>query len=557
MHTFIGKSIFSAPFKAGKLTAKLVAAGLLGFSSQILLAAPSLFDNTLQVETVVSTNLSAPLGMAFLGNDDFFVIEKASGKVKRVVGGTVTATVLDLPVNSNSERGLLGIALHPNFPTNPSVYVFWTESSTGADSTVALEVGNPGTSQGYAYGTGTPQPLGNRVDRFTWDSNNQTLTWAANIIKLHAYQNDYNNALQPTTATPAGNHNSGQIRFGQDGKLHIQIGDNGRRGWLQNLTNGPYLALPQAPTLASLPVDDEFGGPQPDNNHLTGAILRLNDDGTTPSDNPFYAAGAAIGGEVGSNIQKLFSYGHRNGYGLAFDPYTGKLWESENGDDSFDEINQVQAGGNYGWIQTMGPLSRMSQFKTIEMNLYNPANAPIGATQQLRYPVSRIAYSGTLGASRMYMLPGATYHDPELSWRYGMPPSGLGFVNGNGLGAANAGTLWSGEARNTNVTGGTNGTVAGGWLMRFKLNNARDHLDLSADPRLSDRVADNGVSYPPPKGTINNQTTGTYKFNGIESETLFVGQNFGVLGDIQTGPDGYLYLVSNTLNAVYRIKPAP
>ena len=64
-------------------------------------------------------------------------------------------------------------------------------------------------------------------------------------------------------------------------------------------------------------------------------ILRLNDDGTTPADNPFFAAGAAIGGEVGANIQKIFSYGHRNGFGMAFDPVAGFLWETENSDDAY------------------------------------------------------------------------------------------------------------------------------------------------------------------------------------------------------------------------------
>ena len=93
------------------------------------------------------------------------------------------------------------------------------------------------------------------------------------------------------------------------------MGDLGRRGWLQNLPNGPFLTAP-------------FGrrhlrGPAPDNAHLSGVILRLNEDGSTPADNPFFAAGAAIGGEVGANIQKIFSYGHRNGFGMAFDPYSG------------------------------------------------------------------------------------------------------------------------------------------------------------------------------------------------------------------------------------------
>jgi glucose/arabinose dehydrogenase len=476
--------------------------------------------------------------MAFLGPNDFLVCEKASGRVRRVTNGVIGATVLDLPVNSNSERGLLGIALHPNFPATPSVFLYWTESSTGADSTVVNEVGNPGSP----FAPGTPQPLGNRVDRFTWNAAAQTLTYSGNLIRLHAYQNDNNNAAAPATPTPQGNHNGGKIVFGPDGKLYTFIGDNGRRGWMQNLPNGPLLP-PGA--------DDEFGGPAPDNNHLTGVILRLNPDGSTPADNPFFAAGAAMGGEVGANIQKIFSYGHRNGFGLAFDPVSGALWDSENGDDAFDEINKIIPGGDYGWVQVMGPIARIAQFRTIENYFYNPANATFGAVQQLRYPVSRIAYNSATALSRMYSLPGSTYVDPELSWLYSIPPAGLGFVNGNGLGPAYNGTLWSGEARATDVTGGSTGTFAGGVLMVMRLTSDRSHLDLSADPRLADRVADNGLSYPPPVGTNPNGVG--FKFDGKESESLMIGQGFGITTDIQTGPDGCLYTVSNTNNAVYRI----
>ena len=67
-----------------------------------------------------------------------------------------------------------------------------------------------------------------------------------------------------------------------------------------------------------------------------------------------------------ANIHKIFSYGRRNGFGLAFDPMTGFLWESENGDDAFDEMNRITAGSNGGWIQIMGPLSRLADFKQIE-----------------------------------------------------------------------------------------------------------------------------------------------------------------------------------------------
>ena len=163
---------------------------------------------------------------------------------------------------------------------------------------------------------------------------------------------------------PLGNHDGGVIRFGPDGKLYIIIGDNGRRGQLQNLPSGPT-ETGLGPTVP----DDQFGGPEPDNAHFTGVIIRLNSDGTTPTDNPFFAAGAAIGGEVGSNIQKIFAYGVRNSFGMAFDPLSGNLWDQLNGDDSFDELNLVTPGENSGWIQIMGPISRLAEFKQIETTL--------------------------------------------------------------------------------------------------------------------------------------------------------------------------------------------
>ncbi len=512
------------------LSAFLVAS--FGVPTKSFAVNPTLSDPTLTVSTVVG-GLTQPTCMAFIGPNDFLINEKASGRVKRVTNGVVVATVLDLPVNSNSERGLLGMALHPGFPEFPFVYLYWTESSTGSDSTVVSEVGNPAS----AFPPGTPQPLGNRVDRFVWNAGAQTLTYDGNLIRLRAFQQDNNSVAAPQ----AGNHNGGQIRFGPDGKLYIQIGDNGRRGWLQNLPNGPL--LPPAP-------DDAFGGPAPDNNHLTGSIFRLNPDGTTPTDNPFFAAGASIGGEVGANIQKLFSYGHRNHFGLAFDPMSGNLWNAENGDDSFDEINKIIPGGNYGWIQTMGPIARIAQFKKIEMNFYNPATATLGTLQQIRYPTTRIAYSPVLAMSNLFALPGSTYQDPEMSWRYAVPPSAIGFVNSTALGANYAGSMWIGEARTTSITGGSTGTYAGGALMVFRLTQDRAHLDLSADVRLADRVADNGT-YPPPIGT--NPAAAGFKFNGVESESLLIGQNFGVATDIQTGPDGLLYVVSNTDGIVYVI----
>jgi len=91
--------------------------------------APEMTVPNLDVRAAVS-NLITPISMAFLGTNDFLVLEKNTGKVQRIVNGAVQSAVLDLGVNFASERGLLGIALHPNFPSNPGVYLYWTCRST-------------------------------------------------------------------------------------------------------------------------------------------------------------------------------------------------------------------------------------------------------------------------------------------------------------------------------------------------------------------------------------------------------------------------------------------
>ena len=598
---------------------------------------PTLVDKHLRLRTVVE-NLDQPTTMAFIAPNDFFVLEKATGQVKRVLNGVVLQNpVLDLAVNSGSERGLLGIALHPNFPATPHVYLYWTESATGADTDVLDD---------------TPL-LGNRVDRFVW--NGSTLTQDINIIRLRALQPAFER--EPTPAAGRGNHNGGVIKFGPDGKLYIFIGDVGRRGWMQNLLNGPY--QPGDPAFGT---DDNFGGPEPDDAHLTGSIFRLNADGTTPTDNPFtgighvfvarleggqevpanastakgYAAfflnqegtvlsffvtvagldftgtqtadpnddlvaahihapappgmnagvrfgffgqpfndtnpndvvitpfangvggtvfskwdrdegnnttltaqlsnilagqsyinfhtrrlpGGEIRGQieenpqVTANIHKVFSHGHRNSFGFDFDPKSGKLWLEENGDDSFTELNLVEPGMNGGWIQVMGPLARIDQFKEIETTMFG------GNLQQMRWPPTNIADSPEEALARMVMLPGAHYRDPQFSWKFEVAPAAIGFMNGRGLGSKYDGDLFVGAARPF---------LEGGFLWHFKMSGKGDRRKLDVHGReLKDRVADN-LDKPSPDDPAANEAA------LVESEKLLFGRNFGVVTDIKTG----------------------
>jgi aldose sugar dehydrogenase len=488
---------------------------------------PLMLHPQLAVRAVVS-GLITPTSLAFLGPADLLVLEKNTGKVQRVVNGAVQATVLDLSVNFASERGLLGIALHPRFPTNPGVYLYWTCRSTAPptdpfvpdeERCLNANLVGPDTDDLLAVPL-----LGNRVDRFVW--NGSTLTFERNLIMLRAFQNDgapvppgQGDEAQP----PRGNHDGGVLRFGPDGKLYVVVGDLGRRGQLQNLPCGPTATCP-GPTVP----DDQFGGPEPDNAHLTGVVLRLNDDGSTPADNPFVAAGSAVGGEVGANIQKIFAYGIRNSFGMAFDPASGALWVQENGDDTFSELNRVPPGTNGGWVQIMGPVERIAQYKGVETSPGNDPNvgSPYFGLQQLRWPPTNLADTPAAARARLFVLPGAQYRDPEFSWKFEVSPGGIGFVAGRGLGPQFEGDLFMGAARPA---------LAGGHLFRLQLTGNRRRIAVD-DPRLEDRVADNIA-----------------KFDITESESLLIGRDFGVVTDIQTGPNGNLFVVSLTRGAIYEI----
>jgi aldose sugar dehydrogenase len=486
---------------------------------------PSMLVPNLEVRTVTS-GLVTPITMAFLGTNDFLVLEKNTGKVKRVVNGVVQSTVLDLAVNFASERGLLGIALHPDFPTDPGVYLYWTCQGTPPPANnpfFPVETECPDTPQ---LGADTDDILAvpllaNRVDRFIW--NGSTLTFDRNLIKLLAFQND-GAPIPPgqgdETQPARGNHDGGVLAFGPDRKLYVMFGDGGRRSQLQNLPSGP------TQTGLGTPVpDDQFGGPQPDKAHFTGVILRLNDDGSTPTDNPFFNVGAAMGGEVGGNIQKVFAYGVRNGFGMAFDPLSGKLWDQENGEDAFDELNLVEPGMNSGWIQIIGPVARVPEYKFIETTSLHHEDFP--NLQQFRWGPERIADTPQEALSRLFVLPGSRYSDPEFSWKHVLAPAAIGFLNSRALGPQYFGDLFVGFSVPEPL---------GGPLFHFNLTGNRRKIGVD-DPRLEDRVADNI--------TFHDMT---------ESESLLIGRDFGIITDIKTGPNGNLFVISLDQSAIYEIR---
>lgn len=523
---------------------------------------PAVMDEDLSVRTVLS-GLVTPIGVAFIDETHMFVIEKNSGQVLHVADGAVAGTALDLAVNNASERGLLGITLDPAFDENGYVYLFWTCSapaSTGSPYFPAeFECADqPMTGEDTDDVLAVPL-LGNRVDRFVWDGT--ALTWDRNLVKLRAFQHDgspYPSGQGDEEQPARGNHNGGVITFGKDGKLYIVIGDVGRRGAMQNLPFGPIsyvddddddekdLVLPNAAQSENLDLDepltedlnsgggssrygrnaslltvpdDQFGGPYPDDAHYTGVVIRLNPDGTVPTDNPFYRVGAALGGEVGENIQMTYAYGIRNTFGMDVDPRTGYLWLQENGEDAYDELNLVRPGFNSGWIQLAGPAHRVSDYKKIETTSLHFEDFP--NLQQFRWGPENIADSRGEALNRLFRLPGSHYRDPAFSWQYVIAPAAIGFHEGDALGD---------EYENSLFVGLSVPMPEGGPLLRFELSGSRTKVEAK------DRIADNG------------------DFNSLkESEQFLFGTGFGVVTDIETGPNGSLYIVSLDKGSVYEI----
>ncbi|HEX3356216.1 MAG TPA: PQQ-dependent sugar dehydrogenase [Tepidisphaeraceae bacterium] len=159
--------------------------------------AQTVTDPNLKVQTW-ATGLTHPTGMTFLPDGRALILEKETGQVKILSGKSLVGTALDLPVATQSEEGLLGIALSPTFAQDHFVYLYYTAS----------------TKDGGA-------PLGNAVKRYTL--NGSTLTLNKKIIDL--------------PATPGPNHNAGRIAFGPDGKLYIAAGELNRNELTTNHSN--------------------------------------------------------------------------------------------------------------------------------------------------------------------------------------------------------------------------------------------------------------------------------------------------------------------------------
>lgn len=238
-------------------------------------------------DTLAVGGLSTPTAIAFLPDGRLLIAEK--GGALKLQSGTTASTLVNIPVCTASEMGLLGVAVDPAFASNGFIYLYRTENAGGCGG-------------GSRF---------NEVVRVTMGPGDTIGIGSLTV-------------LLTGIATDGGNHDGGAVRIGPDGKLYVGVGDTG---------NGDNVGCSGTSTN---PYSQDLG-------RLEGKVLRLNLDGTVPLDNPFVATVGARG--------EVFAYGFRNPFRMGFDPANGSLWVADVGDLAFEEIDIVTAGGNYGWPQ--------------------------------------------------------------------------------------------------------------------------------------------------------------------------------------------------------------
>jgi glucose/arabinose dehydrogenase len=402
--------------------------------------ASTLDDSDLEVE-LVTEGLESPTSMAFIGNHgDMLILEKSGEVILFTNENKSKITLLNLTVDDRNERGLLGVAV-----LNNNIEDSYTTASLSSIPTFVFFYLTEASKEDRS------QVLGNRIYRFEWNDTDKSLSNGTLILDL--------------PVLPGQNHNGGKLIADSENRhIYAVIGDLNRKGMLQNFKNG------------SLPDD-------------TSAILRINPDGSPAQGNPFLNVSRTDDGSY-SNLSKYYAYGIRNSFGLAIDPETGTLWDTENGPDGFDEINIVRPGFNSGWATVMGPIE--SSNVTSENELVN-----------------------FLGSS--------SYADPVFSWGRAVGVTDIEFYDSDKLGNDYTNNIFVGDANN-------------GDLYFFEVNEDRSGLQFEQPSLDDDLVAS----------------------NDRERAAVIFGSGFpSSITDVETGPDGYLYVLTfhPTMGTISRIVP--
>lgn len=297
------------------------------------------------------------------GTDRIFVVEQ-EGRIKvfprradvnnSEVVDFLDVTGADIAAAGGTERGLLGLAFHPDFATNGHLFVFYTGNSTAAEANYKSVVAR--------YTVSGTDP--NFVDPST---------------QVVVFEFDKNQL--------EGNHNGGKIAFGPDGYLYVSIGDGGgandpRRN-AQNINNvfGSILRVD---------IDVDGSNPLESNPALPNGNYEI------PSDNPF------VGKE---GLDEIYAYGIRNTWKFSIDFATNTIWGADVGQDTYEEINIIENGKNYGWSRFESDFVRNPSVVINE-----PTELPVFAYERVgnRSITGGHVYRGTQIASRT----------PDISGKY-------------------------------------------------------------------------------------------------------------------------------------------
>jgi len=289
-----------------------IAAATLTISTATFAQPPGPAGETFKVVTVAE-GLRNPWSMAWLPNGDMLVTERGTGSYPgalRIIrdGKLLPEPVAGVPaVRAQGQGGMQEVAVHPNYAQNGFIYLSYAKPRNGTASTCR---GPAPTGQAAA----APPCVEGTTALTRAKLQGNRLVEAKEIFEAKAW-ND------------APGHFGARIAFDGQGHLFMSVGDK-----MAGL-------FPATPSGAMDPNLEGHPSQRLDNHQ--GKILRLNDDGTVPQDNPFVGRAGAL--------PEIWSYGHRNPQGLAWNAATNTLWETEHGPQGGDELNVIERGKNYGW----------------------------------------------------------------------------------------------------------------------------------------------------------------------------------------------------------------
>ncbi|MET4479969.1 DUF4082 domain-containing protein [Bradyrhizobium sp. F1.13.3] len=337
-------------------------------------------------ETAV-TGLNQPSAMDWTPDGRYMLVAQKDGVVRVVDNGTLRSTpLIDLSseVNDFGDRGLLGIAVNPNFASNHYVYLLYTydpPETAGQSGLAAADQGgnrpdrlvrvtvDPTTmiadpsSEVVLVGKNSIWAYTSRPDANSGGDpsivpsgivNGTTITAPASQIEVGSQDNDpdrpgiQNQNIRDYIATDSDSHSIGAVHFGPDGYLYLTVGD----GTSYNFVD------PRAVRVQDI-------------HNLSGKLLRIDPiTGEGAPGNPYYQAG-----DPNSNQSKVFYYGARNAYRFSFDPVTNLPVVGDVGWNNWEEIDTGPAGSNFGWPYFEGPNKTASyQDLAQAITFYNNGN---------------------------------------------------------------------------------------------------------------------------------------------------------------------------------------